>query len=188
MTTRILHRTCLLGVAILSAANLQIRAAQHYAGVDEGGFLPATLHIHVGDTVVWINIDEFFSHTTTSDLQFPDPDAWHALLVDEGNMFAKVFNNPGTFTYKDKADLGTGTILVTAVSVPSIALESTRLNGDQFVFEATGLAVGKENVLEFTTNLVHWTAVSTNLANNTSMTFTNVINPGPGFFRVHQLP
>lgn len=188
MTTGILHRTFLLAAAILAAANLQVRAELHYVGVDAGGFLPATLNVKIGDTVVWINLDDSASHTTTSDLQFPDPNAWHALLVAQGDMFTKVFNNPGNFTYKDKADLGTGTIIVNAVNAPSIALESPRFSGGQFLFEATGLTVGKENVLEFSTNLIHWTTVSTNLANNISMTFTNGVNPGARFFRVYQLP
>jgi len=188
MITRILQRIVLLGGAILAAANLQVRGELHYVGVDDGRFLPATLNVKTGDTVVWINLDDSASHTTTSDVQFPDPNAWHALLFAQGDVFSKVFNNPGNFTYKDKADLGTGTVIVTAVRAPSIALESPRMSGGQFLFEATGLTVGKASVLEFSTNLIHWTAVSTNLANNISMTFTNGVNPGARFFRVYQLP
>lgn len=190
MTTTILRPACWLIVATLLVATLQIRAALHFCGVDERGFLPATLNINVGDTVMWINLDELASHTTTSDLQFPNPDAWHAILIDYDDTFSKVFNNAGTFTYRDQLDTGTGTIVVTAVNEPppKVALASPRIVGGQFLFEATGLTVGKENVLEFSTNLIHWTAVSTNLANNISMTFTNGVNPGARFFRVHQLP
>lgn len=188
MTTEVHRRSCIF-LAILLAANLQTRAAMYYVVVDDGGFLPATLNINSGDSVVWINTDEFFSHTTTSDLQFPDPDAWHAVLFSYEDAFAKTFNNAGTFTYKDQLDTGTGTIVVTSVNeTPEIALASPRVVDGQFLFEAMGLTVGKESVLEFSTNLVHWIAVKTNLADNTSLTFTNAFGPGARFFRVHQLP
>ena len=190
MTITIHRRACWLIVATLLAATLQSRAALQFVGVDERGFLPATLNINVGDTVMWINLDELDSHTTTSDLQFPDPDAWHAILFEYDDTFAKVFNNVGTFTYRDQLDTGIGTIVVTPVNEPSpeVALASPRMVGSQFLFEATGLTVGKENVLEFSTNLIHWTALSTNLADNSSMTFTNGVNPGTRYFRVYQLP
>jgi plastocyanin len=188
MTTEVPCRAHLF-VVILLAAALQARAAMHYVVVDDGGFLPATLNIVSGDTVVWINTDEFFSHTTTSDLQFPDPDAWHAILFDYEDTFAKTFNNAGTFTYKDQLDTGTGTIVVTSVNdTPEIALASPRVVDGQFLFEATGLTAGKANVLEFSTNLVLWIAVKTNLANNTSLIFTNQFSPGARFFRIYQLP
>jgi plastocyanin len=189
MKTGVFLRTSFLVGAILVAANFPTRAESYYVAVDDRGFLPATLNVNAGDTVVWINTDEFFSHSTTSDLQFPDPDAWHAILIDFEDTFVKTFINAGTFTYKDQLDTGTGTIIVTSVNqAPEITLASPRVMDGQFLFEATGLTVGKANVMEFSTNLVHWTAMRTNLADSLEMTFTNNFNPGARFFRVHQLP
>lgn len=183
-------RALLFTTTTLAAMTMQTCAATHFVGVSDFGFFPVTLNINAGDTVVWINDDEDFPHTTTSNLGVLNPDYWNAVLVDFEDTFARTFNNPGTFTYRDQSGPGTGTIVVAEVSepTPEIVLESPRIVDGQFLFEATGLAVGKENVLEFSTNLVDWTAMSTNLADNTSMTLTNVISPGGRVFRVHQLP
>jgi plastocyanin len=188
MTTASLRPARFFIGVILLAVTLQARAAFHFVGVDGSGFLPANLNIKAGDTVTWINLDEVDSHTTTSDLQFPHPDAWHAILFDLEDTFAKTFNNPGTFTYRDLFDNGNGTIVVVPGNQSGLELASPRMVGGQLLFEATGLEVGREIVLEFSTNLVHWTALNTNLADNSAVTFTNGIHPGARFFRVSQLP
>jgi hypothetical protein len=60
--------------------------------------------------------------------------------------------------------------------------------GEQFVFEVSGLTVGRTHLVESSTNLLHWTAVRTNLATASTATLTNA-TAGPGqFFRVVELP
>lgn len=188
MNTRFLQRLFRLVPTLLVGAMLPVHATLHYVAVDDNGFAPAVLNINAGDTVVWINVDELASHTTTSDADFPDPDAWHAILIDYEDTFSKTFDNAGTFTYKDLLDSGAGTIVVATVNTPPIILESTRIIGGQFVFDATGLTAGRETVLESSTNLVEWTALTTNLADSSALTFSNTMERAQHFFRVRQLP
>ncbi len=173
---------------LLLASGLQIQAATHYVGVSDAGFSPATLPIATGDTVVWVNYDETFPHTTTSDLSFFDPNYWDGVLVSEFDTFSRTFNNAGSFMYYDQLGPGRGTITV-GVPVPTlIVLESPRIESDSLVFEATGLTPGQSNVLQSSTNLSSWTSLSTNLALTSSMTFTNPANSDRRYFRLFQMP
>ena len=163
-------------------------AAIHNVTVNGSIFSPANLTIEVGDTVVWENLDDSSSHSTVSALPFLNPNYWNGLLVDQGDTFAHTFNNAGTFTYSDQFDTGTGTITVTPPAPLGIVLASPRKEGGQFLFEATGLTVGKTNVLEASTNLTSWAAIKTNVADNASMTFTNASALPSRFFRLVELP
>jgi len=174
-------------IGLIVAVNLPLAAATHSVTVDGSGFSPSSLSIEVGDTVVWENVDEDFPHTTTCTLQPTDPDYWIGYLIDLGDTYSKTFNNTGTFDYTDQLDIGTGTITVTPVVTPTINLESPRIENSQFLFEATGLTVGKTNVLLASTNFTTWIPASTNVANTTSITFTNAVL-GQCFFRVLELP
>src|SRR5262249_14020710 len=90
----------------------------YQVAVDGSGFSPETLTIDVGDTVVWVNFDDTFSHTTTSDLPVTDPNYWNGFLVDFFDTFAQQFNSIGRFTYHDQLDIGLGTIIVGAANPP----------------------------------------------------------------------
>ena len=69
-----------------------------------------------------------------------------------------------------------------------ITLAAPRLNGGQFQFDATGLTVGRTNLMQVSTNLISWTSFSTNIATNFSMTLTNAAGSKSQFFRLVQLP
>ena len=56
------------------------------------------------------------------------------------------------------------------------------------MFAASGLTVGKTNVLWASTNLTDWVAMQTNVAANASLTFTNAITLPHRFFRLAELP
>ncbi len=174
--------------SLILAVALPAEAATHNVTVNGSSFSPAALTIEAGDTVVWENADAFFSHTTTSDLPLFNPNYWHGVLVDQGDTFTLVFNNVGTFSYHDQLDAGTGTITVTLPAPPGIVLASPRKEGGQFLFEATGLTVGKTNVLQASTNLTNWVAIKTNVADNASMTFTNATTLPRRFFRLMERP
>ena len=163
-------------------------AATFNITVDGSGFSPATQTINIGDTVVWQNADDLFSHTTTSDLAFSNPNYWNGLLVNYGDTFSVTFNNVGTFTYHDQSDTGTGSITVILPTPPMILLAAPRLNGSQFLFDATGLTIGKTNVLQTSTNLTSWVTITTNVAATASLTFTNATSPPRRFFRLIELP
>ena len=165
-----------------------MEAATYNVGVNGSRFSPATVTIEVGDTVVWENLDDTSSHSTTSDLPVFNPNYWHSILVNSGDTFAHTFNSTGTFTYHDQLDTGTGSVTVVLPAPPGIVLESPRKEGNQFLFDATGLTVGKTNVLLASTNLTAWTAISTNISANTSMTFTNATTLSRRFFRLLERP
>jgi plastocyanin len=179
-----------LFVALLISVGLPMQAETHHVTVDGSGFAPASLPVQVGDTVVWENVDDWdFSHTTTSTLGMFDPNYWNGYLVSLGDTFARTFNNEGAFDYIDQLGDGTGTITVSpAVVTPVIKLESPRMAGGQFLFEATGLTTGKTNVLLSSTNLTTWLPVSTNAAASGSITFSNATVLGRGCYRVVELP
>ena len=158
---------------------IPMEAATYNVSVNGSHFSPATLTIELGDTVVWENLENNFSHTTTSTLPFFNANYWRGFMVDQFDTFAHTFNNVGTFTYYDELDSGTGSVTVILPAPPGIVLESPRKVGNQFLFDATGLTVGKTNVLLASTNLTAWTAISTNIAANTSMTFTNATTLSP---------
>ena len=102
-----------------------LQAATYYVTVDDSGFSPMTQTIGAGDTVVWANLDDTFSHTTTSDLPVTNPNYWDGVLIDFLDTFSQQFNNVGTFTYHDQLDVGTGTIIVSGGNTaPSVNITS----------------------------------------------------------------
>ena len=177
----------LLAGLIFSLA-IPMEAATYNVSVNGSHFSPAAVTIEVGDTVVWENLENNFPHTTTSDLTIFNPNYWRGVMVDQFDTFAHTFNNVGTFTYYDELDSGTGSVTVILPTPPGIVLESPRKEGNKFLFDATGLTVGKTNVLLASTNLTSWTAISTNLADSTSMTFTNATTMSRRFFRLLERP
>lgn len=188
MTTGLWRGALLLQTGWLLSSG-PILAADYYVGVDDSGFSPATQTIEVGDTVIWVNNDEFFPHTTTSDLNFFDPDYWNGTMASQDDTFSWTFNSVGTFDYYDQVDNNLGTIIVNSPSVtPAITLVSPRVENGQFLFEATGLTAGKSSVLLSSTNLTSWTAIQTNVADGSSLTFTNTTSLGQCFFQVVEQP
>ena len=106
-----------------------------------------------------------------------------------GATFSHTFNSVGTFHYTDQLDLGTGSITVSPTSAPPVInLVSSRRAGSQFLFEATGLTIGKTNVLLASTNLTTWLPLSTNATTSEPTTFTNAGTLGRQFYRVVELP
>ena len=175
-------------IMLLIAAALPLRADTFYILVDDFAFSPATQTIQVGDTVTWINNDgNDFPHTTTSTLPFGNANYWNGLLAGVGDDFSHTFANAGTFTYTDQSGSGTGTIMV-ATAPTAITLDAPRIVSGKFIFNAAGLAAGKTNVVQASTNLISWTAISTNVATGATATFTNPASVPTRLFRVLQLP
>jgi plastocyanin len=81
-------------------------------------------------------------------------------------------------------------ITITVTSAPAIGLGNPRLAGNQFLFDVTGLTVGKTNVVQYCSNLSAgtWIPTATNVATATSRTVTNTAGVGPRFYQVFQRP
>jgi plastocyanin len=82
----------------------------------------------------------------------------------------------------------TTSITITVSSGTSVTLLAPRISAGQFLFDVTGLTVGKTNIVQASTNLISWTAIKTNIADGTSLTVTNTMSLGRRFYRVFQLP
>ncbi len=82
----------------------------------------------------------------------------------------------------------TNSITITVGSGAVISLNTPRVAGNRFVFEVTGLSVGKTNILQTSTYLSSWSGIRTNVASASSTSVTNITGPGPHFYRVIQLP
>ena len=77
------------------------------------------------------------------------------------------------------------------VQNPSITLTAPRIVAGSFQFNASGLTIGKTNVLQVSTNLASaasWVPLATNVAAATTMSFTNAATASRRFFRLFQLP
>jgi plastocyanin len=83
--------------------------------------------------------------------------------------------------------LSSATITIT-VTPPPISLVAPRNCLGEFLFDLTGLAAGKTNVVLASPDLVSWTAVETNIATDTSLTVTNPMSATCQFYRVLQMP
>lgn len=156
-------------------------AGQQVVTVAASGFAPDQLTINVGDSVMWLNLDMAGPHSTTSDKPAGDPDHWNVTL-NYFEFYTRSFVRPGAFAYHDNMGGFTGTIIVTAPMVPR--LEAPTLADGQFIFRATGLTVGKTNVIQSSTNLTSWIPIQTNTASSSSMNFSNVTSAGRHFYRL----
>lgn len=177
-------------VSCVLALCLPVQAAIHYVTVDGNGFQPVSLTITAGDTVVWINMDEDdFPHTIISTLPPGHPQYWQGIVIGYTDSFSHTFSLPGTYTYQDTLEGNFGTVIVEAAPPEEpIRLDNPRVVGEQFLFDVSGLTIGRSHRVEASTNLVQWTAVSTNVATAGTLTITNAV-AGPGwFFRVVELP
>lgn len=114
----------------LSLASFTSFAADFFVDVDSNGFTPASQQIQVGDTVTWINQDDF-THDITSNNQ-----AWtRGFLFSMGETFTLQFTRTGTFGYRSVQDGISGTIIVvpaTASNAPPSVTITSPLAGDVF--------------------------------------------------------
>lgn len=83
---------------------------------------------------------------------------------------------------------GTDAVNITVTTGAAIHLSTPRMAGGQFLFEVTGLTVGRTNIIQSSANLTSWTGLQTNVAISSFMTVTNSIQAGSRTYRVVQLP
>lgn len=121
-------------------------------------------------------------------------------LVDD--VYSSPFTTPitnlsaGTYILSVKAydsvnATGTNAITITVQNPGPITLTAATAAAGQFRFSATGLTIGKTNVLQSSSNLVsslNWVPIATNVASASSASFTNAVGSGVRFFRLLQLP
>lgn len=164
----------------------QLSATEHFVTVNNS-FSPPSLTIDIGDTVTWSNLDDFFTHTVTSNIG-----AWTEISLDpaggSGDTASLIFNSGGNYPYFDRIG-GSGSITVVAAVAP-ITMSSPKVVSGQFQFDISGLTVGKTNYILASTNLTTWVSLRTNVATATTTNFTQTQTSSFSrrFYRVQQLP
>jgi len=119
------------------------------------------------------------------------------------NLVDDVFSSPFETVV---TNLPQGTYVLTAIAydnagatatnqitiyVQGINLTAPRIVAGSFQFNASGLTVGKTNVLQASTNIASaasWFSLATNVATASTMSFTNSATLSRRFFRLSQLP
>lgn len=110
---RILPKLPALFVTFISflIVSSPVQAATTNVSITSTGFIPESITINVGDTVVWTNNDTT-DHTATDDEL-----TWDTDLIAPSGTGSQIFNTAGTFTYSDTIDPTlTGSIIVQASS------------------------------------------------------------------------
>ncbi|HMP81957.1 MAG TPA: hypothetical protein PKA41_04535 [Verrucomicrobiota bacterium] len=185
--------TAVLAAMIVTSA--QVHAANHFVSMTSSWtFAPSYLEIDAGDTVTWVNNDDFDDHDATSTGGGP---SWSTgFVAPEDSSSPILFDTPGTYPYRDSiyGPLGmVGTIVVNAAPVtpdPSELSEPQRLTDGSFRFTISGLTPGMETVIASSTNLVDWTTVSTTFPETATLSYTNppLLGATAEYFRCWQNP
>ncbi|MGH7050987.1 MAG: cupredoxin domain-containing protein [Acetobacteraceae bacterium] len=85
----------LLLAAALAIAPAGAMAADAQVVIDQHMFMPATITIHPGDKVTWVNKDGDPHSVFSNDRG----KMFHSDVLDTGQSFSLAFANPGTFGY-----------------------------------------------------------------------------------------
>ena len=149
-------------------------------------FSPASLQIHVGDTVTWTNEDGLDFHDSYC------PGIWYSGMLDFGQQWSLMFPLAGTFSYEDSRYylVGmTGTIVVGPLIPQPVLIDAALLADGTFQCTVSNLVVGKTNVIQASADLVSWTPVYTNVAFDTSYLFLdNAAAFNRRFYRAYVVP
>jgi hypothetical protein len=164
------------------------RATEWDVYMSDDGFDPSYQAIQVGDTITWINDDDWGdSHTTTSTQGY-----WDSGEVPFGYSISLAFPYTGTYPYYDEYTGNTGTIVVNPPPPPPrpILTNPTHLLNGSFQCTVTNLVVGKTFIIQASTNLVNWPGVYTNVAPATSYTYVDngAVGLPRRFYRALALP
>jgi hypothetical protein len=185
---------------------------QYYAGWLYGGTWPGTINVSAVDAPPFVAITSptngavFTAPATLAfDAEASDPDPNDIYDVEfwvGGTLADDLFYPPyattltnlsaGTYTLTAIAwDYSyvtyTNSIVITVKNPGPITLNGVSWKGTNLIFQADGLAIGKTNVLESSTNMMDWWPVQTNVAEGTSLNFTNPPVARCQFFRVMQV-
>jgi len=93
--------------------------------------------------------------------------------------------------YDNVSATATNQVTITVINALPIQLKSFRMAAGMFRFDASGLTIGKTNIVEATTNLASttgWVFLTTNVATAGTMSFTNPATIRQRLFRLVQLP
>jgi hypothetical protein len=128
---------------------------------------------------------EFYVGTNRVDDVFFSPFATDVTNLPAGNYTLTAIAYDNVFA------TATNSVNILVQNPAPILLTTLKIAAGGLQFTATGLTVGKTNILQCSTNLgslAYWVPISTNTASTSSVSFTNAISGGRRFFRLLQLP
>ena len=175
----------LLGLAGWTLACAPSASAVTITNVSAGDnfFSPIDVTINVNDKVKWTWIG-FNQHTVTSDTGL-----WDSGLHGTGFTFTNTFTAAGRFPYHCTVHANVGSVTVQTTNAPPIVLSNPqRVSDTQFQFDYTANA-GLRYVIQRSDSLTNFTAINTNTATGSSVTFTDsAATLDSSFYRVGLLP
>jgi plastocyanin len=77
---------------------VKVKVVGNPLGNPDSLYVPATIHIVTGQTVVWLQTDDS-KHTVTPEANIPPGWSGGSSILSKGQTYAHRFNKPGTFRY-----------------------------------------------------------------------------------------
>ena len=159
------------------------------------GFMPQTVTILPGDTVVWTNHETSRSMTwlrIASD-DANGPDNFSMDYLGWGLTGSHTFYSSGTHTYTGVYHDQYGEYShdpATVIVKSPLPLANPKYAAGKFTFDATELTAGSTNILQCCSNLAarNWTTISSNVASGPTMSFTNAVGITSCFYRAIEIP
>jgi hypothetical protein len=196
------------GVQFIGAGTYSYTARSSFGGGSYGGTVYVSANALPTVTITSPTNNAVFSVPATFAFAATATDAdandiWDVEFWVGNTMVDDVYSAPytttvtnlaaGTYTLKAivwdySSAKATNTITITVVTPGPITLTGSALANGNLVFKANGLGVGKTNVLQYSTNLTGWSALSTNVASSSTAMFTNTATGTLRFFRLVQSP
>jgi len=93
------QRLAVVAFAAVLAGSVSASADTFFVGMTGTSFAPNTLTIKEGDTVTWINNDEFAPHTATSGNPCTSDGKFNSGGIDPGGDFSFTFTDAGAYPY-----------------------------------------------------------------------------------------
>ena len=154
-------------------------------------FSPNTMSIGEGDSVTWTNVSSF-AHTSTSGNAPTSNGLWGSGTLNAASNFTVTFTNfaGGSYPYFCSfhwPEGMTGTLTITNATVTPPTLSAPSWQANQFQFTLEGM-IGQSYVIESSSNLSNWFALSTNLETVSRLTITEPAVNQFQFYRVKQGP
>jgi plastocyanin len=174
---RMLH--CALRVLAIGSFRWSLASfgAEFNVNIVNFAFSPSSVNISVNDSVTWTWVGS--PHTTTSDTGL-----WDSGVFGTGHTFSRTFTSAGSFPFFCTVHpFMTGTISV-VTPAPIRLSDAQQLSPTLFQFSYSAI-MGLRYLVQRSTDLTHWTDLSTNTAAASSIIFQDRdTSQSPAFYRV----
>ncbi len=119
-------------------------AASHEVSMIENVFVPETLSVVTGDTVIWVN-NGSVAHTATSGTSCNPDGFWDSGLINPGNSFSFAFDSVAEYPYFCIPHCNLGMIGLIIVGETGIKIDGNDSSSD-FKFKNTTLNIFAEEI------------------------------------------